>query len=593
MAAGIVGLALASFALLVLLAVEWPVFVWSALHLRPTLMDPATAIGGGLDLLFRSHPLSGHPHAWRHLAGLPSRRAVVVLDGFALALLCFMALSAAVRLELWRGRSRFGLRAWDPRARLRRRALALPRDLLHLQPRRSLRRCWLEDRAGIGPEVRRRVLRLLAGTRELTDGPGGDSWSLGDCFGRELYSAAGQHALVVGASGSGKSLRAAIRAALEHLGATVVVSTKLDMFEPVALARQFTGRGMRIFAPTLKLDDERAVNWSPLSGCKVWEFALHMGRWIYDANPNLGKRDGGGEFYDREAIEVLLPPLLHAAALAGLRMADVYRWVLGDGVLSLDPAAEILQAHGALDALEVLRGVQAMPDRQRSFTLSAARQLINAYQYRSVCASDADGFDVEAFIRSDETLYICVEDSRADMLAPIIGGLLGAILRACETRAAGVKDTRTLPITKLILDEAAHLTPLRRLPAYLAMSRSWGIRMMVIVQSIGQLRERYHEETHAITSNTLTKIFMGPIHDEATRETIIGLLGGWHVTSVTHNRSGIGRTGGGSEREEYRPKMGAEDLALLPQGMAVVFHNNDLPFIASEPLFGGYRITFE
>jgi type IV secretion system protein VirD4 len=576
---------------LVFLAVQWPVFVWSLIHLRPMLLSPTDAIGGGLDLLF-STDRSVTPDAWRGVAELlPPPSAWLVLNATGALVLFVVALAVGLRLELWKGRSRLGLRSWDPRARLRRRAFARGRDVLHLMPRQPIN-IIEDDFADMAREIETRALRLLAGQRRVADGPGGDSWPLGFGFGRELYSSPEKHMLVIGASGSGKTMRTICRAAVEHDGALVAISSKQDVYNITRVAGAILGEPVSIFAPGVKLDPDRhdVVKWTPLAGCGEWEYALHMGRWIYEANPNLGRRDSGGEFYDREATEILLPPLLHAAALGGKRMAHVYRWVIGDGVSCMDEAAGILEAHQAHDALDVLRSVQLMPDRQRSFTLSAARQLVSAYQYTSVCESDADGFDVEAFIRSNRSLHIVIPDSRADKLAPIVGGLLGAILRACEERAATGADPRTLPIVKVIADEAAHLTPLRSLPTHLAVSRGHGVRWLLAYQTIGQIEERYHGDAQAVTANTLVKQFMGPVQDRATRDEITALLGGEHVTSVTHNSDRLGLGGGRSERSEYRPKVGAEDLVLLPEGHTLIVHGNDLPFITEAAIFVGYEI---
>lgn len=220
-----------------------------------------------------------------------------------------------------------------------------------------------------------------------------------------------------------------------------------------------------------------------------------------------------------------------------------------------------------------------MDDRQRGFTISAARQCVAAYQYPSVCEWDADEFDVEEFIRGKGTLYLVAPEAHSDAVAPIFGGLIGAILRACERRAQSCPDPRKLPLVKLLCDEAAHLAPLRKLGTYLAVSRGWGCRWMLVYQSHAQIRQRYGHEADAINANTLLKFYLGPIHDQATRDELLSLLGGEFVREVTHSSDRFGFGGGRSERESYRPKAGAEDLATLPDGHAVMVHRNDLPAI--------------
>ncbi len=572
---GMIG-AVVALVVLLLALVEWPVFVWSLVHLRPMLLDPASAIGGGLDALFSSHPLHAHPDAWRGVDGLPPLSSAVVLDLTGAAMLFVAALAGGVRLERWKGRPRLGLRSWDPRAKLRRRAWALPRDLLHLQ-RPELPELYL---AGPIPYVRglkNRLMRFLAGERRMPAAPGGDTWPSGVLHGTWLWSARELHMMLVAPTGSGKTRLVLTGALMKHLGAAVVLSNTTDVYDFTAHLRREHGKAV-IFAPKLGRDPEHpnSVRWSPLRGCESWEYALDMARWIHEANPKE-RRGEAADFYDQEATEILLPPVLHAAALAGLRMRKVYEWV-GTEVLRLDEPIAILEAHTP-EAAAQLRSVQFMDDRQRGFTLAAARQCVAAYQHPSICEWDADEFDVEEFIRGKGTLYLVAPEADTDKLAPVFGGLIGAILRACEQRAQSCPDPRKLPLVKLYCDEAAHLAPLRKLGTYLAVSRSWGCRWMLVYQSSAQIRQRYGHEADAIIANTLLKFYLGPIHDQATREELTGLLGGEFVREVTHSTDRFGSGGGRSTREGYRPKAGAEDLATLPDGHAVMVHRNDLPAV--------------
>lgn len=581
---GMIG-ALVALVVLLFALVEWPVFLWSLVHARPMLLDPASAIGGGLDALFSSHPLDAHPDAWRGVGGLPPLASAIVLDLTGAAMLFVAALAAGVRLERWKGRPRLGLRTWDPRWKLRRRAWATTRDTLHLQ-RPELPDMGAAGPAGIIPYLRtlkNRAMRMLAGEWRMPEPAGGDSWSGGVLHGTWLRTWPELHALLVAPTGSGKSRMVVQPALLEHDGAAVVLSNKDDLYEATAYSRSRRGP-VGIFAPKLGLDpaSPATVRWTPLRGCESWERALDMGRWIYEANPHHGRGDGA-EFYDKEATEILLPPLLHAAALAGRNMRQVYEWLgAGDGVLALDEPAEIVAEHTP-EAAAQLRSIQHLHDRQRGFTITAARQCVAAYQHPAVCESDADKFDVEAFIRSKGTLYLVAPESNSEIVAPIFGGLIGDILRACEERAQRCPDPRRLPLVKILADEAAHVAPLRKLATYLAVSRGWGCRWMVVYQSTAQLRQRYRDDADAILSNTLFKIYMGPIHDKATRDELAALLGDEQVREVTHSTDRFGSGGGRSVRDGYRPKAGAVDLATLPDGYAVMIHRNDLPAIVRLP----------
>src|SRR5438270_10696226 len=108
MAAAMIG-GLFGLGLVLLLAVEWPVFVWSLIHARPMLLEPTDAIGGGLHNLF-AHDHFGIPRAWRPVAALlPPKAAWIALDVSGLVMVLVAAAAVWLRTERWSGRSTLSL----------------------------------------------------------------------------------------------------------------------------------------------------------------------------------------------------------------------------------------------------------------------------------------------------------------------------------------------------------------------------------------------------------------------------------------------------------------------------------------------------
>jgi uncharacterized cupin superfamily protein len=198
MAAAMIG-GLFGLFLVLLVAVEWPVFVWSLIHARPMLLEPTDAIGGGLHNLF-AHDHFGIPRVWRPVAPLlPPKAAWIALDVSGL-LMVLVAAAVWLRTERWSGRSTLSLPWWDPRRKLRPRAWAKPRHWLHQQPR------W-DSRSGLFRRASNRMLRLLMGERRGPAPVGGDSYNLGRLRGAEVRSGREMHMLVVAPTRSGKTRR--------------------------------------------------------------------------------------------------------------------------------------------------------------------------------------------------------------------------------------------------------------------------------------------------------------------------------------------------------------------------------------------------
>lgn len=378
------------------LLIEWPALVWSTLHLRPALVNP---LDGPAALIHR-----GLMGAWRLPEGwagvMPPLAVVVVLDVILVAGIVAVVSAGAMRLGMWRGRSREHLSDLDPRKKVQPPAWAKPRDWSHLQPEPE------EARSGALARAVSRPVRPLIGERDRPSPRGGDGWNMGRIRGREVRSGPEQHLLLFAPTRAGKTLRVVATEAHEHDGPLVVTSNKLDVLLHTNAARRRRGR-VWVFAPMSTLPSGvQCASWTPLLHCQSWPGALRMGQWLHDADPGadeMAKGDGAAHFYDRGAVERLLPPVLHAAALADRRMADVYHW-LTDGPDSLDVPAEVLQRNGADCAALALRAVQGMDSRAQTILLMSAARLLAAYRFPAVQAADEDEFRPDLLLGEGGTL---------------------------------------------------------------------------------------------------------------------------------------------------------------------------------------------
>ena len=561
---GLVGLLLVGgftvVAGLVVLLVEWPLLVASSLRGHLTLMAPGEAVGGAVRwLLGGEHGDPRRMEVWSEYRDvLPSPTLWIVLDALLVLTLLAVVVMAAARVDGWRGRREVGLPGWHPRAHVTPRAWARPRDLLHLQP---------ADQRRIGTALARSVRRAA------TPAPNADSWRLGRLRGAELRSMPESHLMAVAPTRSGKTTRVLIPALLEHDGPAIVLSNKTDVFDATINHRQTLGP-VWVYAPMTAPDALRsyACGWTPLEGCEEWEFALRMGRWLLDADPNSTSSDNGSagaRFYNREAFAVALPPLLHAAALGDHSMGDVQDW-LRSGVDALDVPRRILEDAGARQAGDAIAGLQALDERPRSLVLMSASQLVDAYRLPAVRAADHAGFSPR--LLREGTLYLIAPEGEQEMLAPLLGAILGSTLRHWEQAAT----TGTPPLLRILADEAAHLAPLAKLPTYLAVSASWNVRWCLIYQSLAQLRDRYGANADTILANVLSKLFMGPIQAEQDRRYLIDAVGEETVTSRSWNSRSTLQA---SHHERQASKLSAQVLMQLAVGEAVMIHGRDLPAI--------------
>jgi type IV secretion system protein VirD4 len=563
-----------------------PTLVWSTLQGDPTIVDPVTAAKGAF--LWFKHGLHGEPShvsLWRADRDvMPPRTAWTAMTaGMVGGVVVIFGLVVAHK-DRWRGRRWTARPSWDPRGKVEPRAWARPRDLLHLQPRRG-------SSARVGRRGVSRLQRLLFFERRAPAPAGGDSWYGGRLGSAEVRSAPELHLGVIAPTRAGKTSRVVIPAALEHEGPAIVLSNKTDVARATAAARTEVGP-VWAYAPFAELGvmEGARCGWSPLAGCESWSFALRMGRWLFDADPHsaaVSDGSGGARFYNREAVSTALPPLLHAAALSDRRMSDVLAWIRG-GTDGLDEPRTLLEDRGATMVASAVAGVQALEDRPRSLLLMSAAQLVDAYRFPDLEQPDLPTFRPKDLLDEGGTLYLIAPESEQELLAPLFGGILGAVLRACEERAS-----ETGPLERplrILADEAAHLAPLAKLPTYLAVSGGWGVRWCVVYQSLAQVRHRYGDEADAVLGNLLCKLVLGPVQDAETRRYVDELLDEEVTTSTSRARNGgLGSDVSTTTHERRAAKVSAQRLMQLREGEAVFIHGRDLPAITHLPLWWDRR----
>ena len=557
-----------------------PTLVWSTFQGDPTIVPPFKAAWGFA--LWLEHGLPGEPShvsRWREYRDvMPPKAAWLAIDVLVIAAGFAALLLVVARIDRWRGRRWTARPSWDPRAKVEPRAWARPRDLLHLQPRRgSSARAWRRALS--------RAQRLVFFERRSPRPAGGDSWYGGRLGSAEIRSAPELHLGVIAPTRAGKTSRVVIPAALEHDGPAIVLSNKTDVARATADRRSRVGPvwAYAPFAEAGVLDGARC-GWSPLAGCESWDFALRMGRWLFDADPSSAAvSDGSGaRFHNREAVSTALPPLLHAAALSGRRMSDVLAWTRR-GTDGLDEPRSLLEEHGAPMVASAVAGVQALEDRPRSLLLMSAAQLVDAYRFPDLEQPDLPAFRPKDLLEGG-TLYLIAPESEQELLAPLFGGILGAVLRACEVRTSqnGPLDR---PL-RILADEAAHLAPLAKLPTYLAVSGGWGVRWCVVYQSLAQIRHRYGAEADAVLGNLLCKLVLGPVQDAETRRYVEELLDEEVTMTTSRSRNGgFGPDVSTTTHERRAAKVSAQRLMQLREGEAVFIHGRDLPAITRLPLW--------
>jgi len=211
--------------------------------------------------------------------------------------------------------------------------------------------------------------------------------------------------------------------------------------------------------------------------------------------------------------------------------------------------------------------------------LSTASVMLSLYQDPIVArATSVSDFRIADLVDAGHpvSLYICVAPSDAGRMRPLVRVLLEQIMNTLTARIAAHKH-RLL----LLLDEFPQLGRLESFESQLAFIAGYGIKAMLIVQSLSQLFKHYGERT-SILDNCHYKAILGvgAVSDARYLSEALGTYS-MNKKSVSHSGS-IGSitaaTRTTSVSESSAQLMNVDDLMRLPDTQFILLRKGEHPY---------------
>lgn len=308
------------------------------------------------------------------------------------------------------------------------------------------------------------------------------------------------HWLCVAPTGTGKSASFAIPQLLSYPGSIVAVDIKGELVETTARYRRTLGEVL-VIDPFQKVSDgSGALN--PLSHIPADSDAL-----IDDAHTLaslFAKENVPGvsvdPFWDQWGQDVIAALIVHAIreedpALRTLGQA-YKRFHAGDSHYELALMLDETNPHPFTESK--LGTYLGLPDATRGGVTATVCQ-----QMRTLASPGVQrclgGNSIDLSALSDgapSTIYLVLPPDRLRSHSAVIRLILTAVLQRLLRRRH-----RPDPPTLLLVDEAGQLGPMPALSAAITLGRGFGIRAVLLMQSLAQLRNAYGDEHEAILEN--------------------------------------------------------------------------------------------
>lgn len=405
--------------------------------------------------------------------------------------------------------------------------------------------------------------------REAIERVGVDRVPIGWVGNQMVTTEAGRSLLVMAPTGAGKTPRDVVPIVLRHRGPALITSVKTDVYELTCTQRAKLGRVMR-FDPA---HPERSLRWSPLEIVRDWSSALRAASYFTSTAASSGKN---WEFWRDNAEDFLAPLLLHAA-VNDLTMADV-----ASAIYTIDESApsiiRSLATAGHRDAADRLSALMDTVKETRDGVLTTARTIFKAWNHPDIQAcvnvrageEGADVLHIADLLHSTDTLYMVASSSEQSVFAPVFETLINAVYREIERAYAESGGHPLTPRLLMMLDEAANIARIRRLPEMASAGAGQGLLLVSVWQDEGQIILTLGPEAaRTVMSNHWAKLYLGGISDQETLRNVSAWIGKEVMTLTSTSTRPDGRPSVSTSEHELDVAPPGE-LASMRDGASIV-----------------------
>lgn len=420
------------------------------------------------------------------------------------------------------------------------------------------------------------VLRRATQLRPDLDRPSPTDvgWRVGRSRKHDVYVSIEDSVALEGPPRSGKGYRVLISAIVDWSGPLITTSTTNDNLTATMRMRQQRGQ-VDVFDPQGLSGIRQPMRVNPIVGCEDPLVAMQRGTAIITGTA-LGSSTTNGEW--AQASGVVLGRLLHAAAVGGGTIAEVYNW--GTSPAQARDAVDILRAAGAPGWGDNLEATVSGDEKLVSsiwFGVQGAVAPLAVPQIREALLPRPGDrvFDPREFLDGPNTLYLLGSSSGASAMGGWLSALLDDIVEVARTRALASPGSRLPQPLGLILDEIVNMFRWGNLPRIMADGGGRGICTFVVLQALSQAETSWSRaEADTIWAAATAKVLLGGAsHVDHLRdvETLLGTREtrrtqkSWSTQQSGHNTS---------EQHERRPLMSVDEIRRMPQNLGLLAYRN-------------------
>jgi len=348
--------------------------------------------------------------------------------------------------------------------------------------------------------------------------------------------------LIVGPARSGKTRGLLAGAVIDWPGPVVATSIRPDLAAWTAAARARTHGPVWVWNPWQPTPPVgEPLRWDPTAGADDPSTALRRGQ-VLASSAQIGAGTENGSDW-RQVSAIVLAAYLHAAALAGASMRDVLAW--SSDPADPTPVTAIRRAGLATQAwAESLARYSTEDPRMQANIFFGVRlalaSLWDPVVLDAACPPTGTGFDPTRLLTGG-TVHIQGTPASQETIGPLTALLVDEIIEIGLQRAATSPGGRLTPPLGLMLDEAANIAALPRLPDLFSYGGGSGVFLMAVLQSLNQARRSWGEHAAKAMWDAATyKLILPGVSDVRDLEDLSKTAGEYdEPTASVYTRGGL------------------------------------------------------
>ena len=390
------------------------------------------------------------------------------------------------------------------------------------------------------------------------------------------------HSFICAPTGSGKGVGIVIPTLLTYGGSVICLDVKGENFDKTARARASLGDKIFRFSPLDKSNQSHRFN--PLEGVSKLPPERRFTEAKRIAESFIVMPGDNVQGFLISAKEIFAASVLVVIERGTPTISAIYD-LLSQGGDFNELFEKLADETEITEAKSIYGRMEGIADR----TLSAYMSVLfdgglGLWRDGLVrAATETSDFDISDLRRTPASIYIIVSPNDLAVLAPVVRLLFQqavAIIQSNEPR-----EDEPYPVL-FLLDEFPQLGRMTALSQAISTIRSYGGRMMIVAQSLAQLRGAYgNDGAQNFLANCRLQLFMAPA-DSETPDYVSKAIG--NFTRKARSKSWtMGQIGKSNiqERDEGARLLRPEDLRGLSADDCVLLVQDSDPVLAQKVIY--------